>query len=75
VKTLPRVAIALLAFVLALVLEPSSIDWSSIRWGTAPEWIAALALLLIAAGVWRIAVMSERRDHAGRNENADLSSR
>ena len=68
-------ATALLAFVLVLVLVPLSIDWSNIRWGTAPEWIGALALLSIAAGVWRIAFTSGRRDHTGRNENAGLRSR
>jgi hypothetical protein len=27
-----------------------------VEWGNVPEWIGALALLLIAAGVWRLAL-------------------
>jgi uncharacterized membrane protein len=35
----------------------------SVRWGTAPEWIAALSLVVIAAGVWRLARDRERSAH------------
>jgi hypothetical protein len=43
-------------------------EWHNVRWGTAPEWIGAFALVLIAAGVWRLARGTERarsREHAG----------
>jgi uncharacterized membrane protein len=30
------------------------------RWGTVPEWIAAIALVFIAVGVWRLVHLGER---------------
>jgi uncharacterized membrane protein len=30
------------------------------QWGTVPEWIGAIALVLIAAGVWRLVRDGER---------------
>jgi len=35
-----------------------------VQWGTVPEWVGALALLVIAAGVWRLAL---DRDRSGRS--------
>jgi hypothetical protein len=35
----------------------------SVRWGTVPEWIGALSLVVIAASVRRLAL---DREHAGR---------
>ena len=58
----------ILAFLLALVFVPMSVNWNNINWGTAPEWIAALALLTIAGGVWRLASVSAPRDHASRDQ-------
>jgi len=41
----------------------------SLRWGTVPEWVGAFGILLIAAGVWKIARTSERQpgDRDARN--------
>ena len=43
---------------LSAVLLP--INWQSVQWGTAPEWIAVVALLFIAVGVWRLLLNGER---------------
>jgi protein-S-isoprenylcysteine O-methyltransferase Ste14 len=32
----------------------------SVQWGTVPEWIGALSLVLIAVGVWSVARNGER---------------
>lgn len=37
----------------------------SLHWGTVPEWVGAVGLLLIAAGVWRLARNGERERRAG----------
>lgn len=34
----------------------------SLRWGTVPEWVGAFGILLIAAGVWKLARNSERQE-------------
>jgi hypothetical protein len=41
-------------------------EWHNVRWGTAPEWIGAFALVLIAAGVWILARSTERARSTGR---------
>jgi protein-S-isoprenylcysteine O-methyltransferase Ste14 len=41
-----------------LALAASASD--SVRWGTVPEWIGACGLLLIAAGIWKLARTGER---------------
>ena len=38
----------------------SSVHWGNVRWGNVPEWIGACGLLLIAAGVWKLARNAER---------------
>jgi protein-S-isoprenylcysteine O-methyltransferase Ste14 len=50
---------------LAVVCVPvlgwvSSVHWGNVGWGTVPEWIGACGLLLIAAGVWKLARNDER---------------
>jgi hypothetical protein len=72
---LPRAATALFVFALALVINPFEINWSGMRWGTAPEWVGASALLAIAAGVCRLAYLSARREHARYDDRADARIR
>jgi hypothetical protein len=74
-KLFPRAATALLVFALALAINPFELNWSGIRWGTAPEWIAAFALLAIAAGVWRLAYVSGRREHERYDDRAEVRIR
>jgi hypothetical protein len=52
------VALVVLGFVAFGWLDSASAD--GMRLGTAPEWVGAGALLLIAAGVWKIARVIER---------------
>ena len=44
----------------------------NVRWGTMPEWIGACALLLIAAGVWKLARESERARNSERAGGNDV---
>jgi hypothetical protein len=70
VKIFWRVASLLFVGVMLLVLVP--LPWSDIRWGTAPEWVSALALLAITAAVWRIALPSGRQNRPTRGEGVNL---
>jgi protein-S-isoprenylcysteine O-methyltransferase Ste14 len=51
--------------VIALVAIP--INWGAIQWGTVPTWIGAIALLLVAAGIWAAVLtrndVRDRSDH------------
>ena len=70
-KTLRRIASALFVGVMFLVLVP--IPWSDVRWGTVPEWICAIALLAITAGVWQMVRSSDRRTHLHETNRVDLT--
>jgi hypothetical protein len=53
-----RIASLLFVALTFVVLVP--IPWSDVRWGTVPEWVAALALGSILAAVWRVALAGSR---------------
>ena len=36
-----------------------------VEWGTVPEWVGAIALLFVAAGVWRLARNDRDRTRTG----------
>jgi hypothetical protein len=42
-----------LAFVALMFVVLVPLPWHKVDWGTAPEWIGAIALIVIAVGVWR----------------------
>jgi hypothetical protein len=49
--------IASFAFVGSMVLVLVPMPWDlldRVDWGSAPEWIAAVALVALAIGVWRL---------------------
>jgi hypothetical protein len=69
-KTFWRIASVLVVGVMFIVLVP--LPWSDIRWGTAPEWVSALALPSITAAVSRIALPSGRQKRPTRGEGVDL---
>lgn len=56
-----RVFFTLLAFV---AVGLPVLGWlgsgPSVDWGTVPEWIGAVALIVIAAGVWRLTLDHHR---------------
>jgi hypothetical protein len=70
VNTFWRIASVLFVGVMFLVLVP--LPWSDIQWGTAPEWVSALALLAITAAVWRMARASDRQKRRAGGERVDL---
>jgi hypothetical protein len=51
--------IASLTFVALMFLVLVPLPWDKVDWGTAPEWLATLALVVIAGGVWRVAVNTD----------------
>lgn len=71
-KLFSRTAIAGLVSAGALFLVVVPINWSGIRWGTAPEWVGALALLSIAAAVWMMARSSGQQQRTDRGRRVDL---
>jgi hypothetical protein len=52
--------IAVFAVVATLVVVALPIKWHNVQWGTVPEWIGVVALLLIGGGVWSLARSIER---------------
>ena len=60
-----RVFFTLLALVvIALPVLGVLASGRSVKWGTVPEWIAALSLLVIAAATWRLVRGRERSERA-----------
>jgi protein-S-isoprenylcysteine O-methyltransferase Ste14 len=52
--------VLVLAVVCPILLGLVGSEWHNARWGTVPEWIGAFCLVLIAAGIWRLARNTER---------------
>ena len=50
---------SLVAFA-TLLVAVLPIKWHHVQWGTVPEWIGAVALVVVAAAVWRLVHATER---------------